>query len=326
MGSPRIIWKTIPGFARRAWDCRLWKLAAVGWCLLCPALPSARSDDAAAAPPGAEKYLLRYRFQPGEVLCWNVVHGCQIRTVAAGGKQTADTATASVKVWRVQTVRPDGTATLEHLVKDIDMRHRLTGRDEVHYNSRTDLHAPPGFEDIARAVGVPLCTVTIDAQGKVLARQQNPVKASVPGHGDITIRLPKEPIAVGQSWSFPSDIELPLCAGRRATDRGPAELHAPERQDGGGGDPHGDPDPDSRARPGPPIAVVAVRSRRHGAVGHRGRTAAGPADRTSTRAWWGSAARPAAFTIAAARTEEFLPPEAKVAARAAAGSQGRTQQ
>ncbi|MGA2616011.1 MAG: hypothetical protein ABSF26_00295 [Thermoguttaceae bacterium] len=213
MCGPRIICKTIPGFAGQTRDSRLWKLAAVAWCVLCPALPAARSADAAAAPPGAEKYLLRYRFRPGEILCWNVVHCCQIRTVAAGSEQTADTATASVKVWRVQAVRPDGAATLEHSVKDIDMRHRLTGRDEVHYNSRTDLHAPPGFEDIARAVGVPLCTVTIDAQGKVLARQQNPVKAAVPGHGEITVRLPKEPIAVGQSWSFPSDIELPRPQG-----------------------------------------------------------------------------------------------------------------
>ena len=33
---------------------------------------------------------------------------------------------------------------------------RLSGRDEVHYNSNKDVAAPPGFENVAKAVGVPL--------------------------------------------------------------------------------------------------------------------------------------------------------------------------
>ena len=51
---------------------------------------------------------------------------------------------------------------------------------------------------MARAVGVPLAVVTIDAQGKLLHRKQNFVKAAVAGQGEITIQLPEQAVAVVQ--------------------------------------------------------------------------------------------------------------------------------
>lgn len=126
-------------------------------------IPWARAEDTA-------KFTLRYRFQAGDTLRWNVVHRCQIRTSVSGTMQTAETTTTSVKAWRVHEVLPDGTVTFEHVVENVDMRHRLTGRDEVHYNSRTDLHPPPGFETVAQAVGLPLCVIKMDAKGRVIRR------------------------------------------------------------------------------------------------------------------------------------------------------------
>jgi hypothetical protein len=110
-------------------------------------------------------------------------------------------------------VKPDGSVVFDHSVESVDMRHRLSGRDEVHYNSRTDPCAPHGFEDVARAVGVPLALVTIDEQGKVLRRHQNFVKAAVAGQGEITIQLPEQAVAVGSHWSSQNYIELPLPDG-----------------------------------------------------------------------------------------------------------------
>ena len=193
-------------------SCR--SVLALGILAVCLGASVAAADPGAAAKPDAEKtYSLRYRFQAGETLRWNVVNRCEIRTTVAGSHQTADTTTASVKLWRVLEVKPDGTATFEHVVESVDMRHRLTGRDEVCYDSRKGTHVPPGFEDVARAVGVPLTRVTIDRCGKVLERKQNPVKAAVAGHGEITIRLPEQPVAVGQEWSQPNTIEVPIPGG-----------------------------------------------------------------------------------------------------------------
>ena len=175
---------------------------------------SVRAADVAPSKAGeSEHYLLCYKFHAGDTLRWNVIHRCQIRTSVTTSTQTAETTTSSIKAWRVHEVKPDGTIIFDHLVESVDMRHRLSGRDEVHYDSRKQLHAPQGFEDVARAVGVPLAVVTINPQGKVLDRKQNMVKAAVAGQGDITIPLPDEPITVGHRWSFPHAIDLPLPDG-----------------------------------------------------------------------------------------------------------------
>lgn len=169
--------------------------------------------DRANTAPARPEYLLRYKFHAGDTLRWNVVHRCQIRTSVSGTTQMADTTTSSVKAWRVYEVKPSGLITFDNMVESVDMRHRLTGRDEVRYNSLTDPVAPKGFEDVARAVRVPLAVVTIDAQGKLLGRKQNFVKAAVPGQGEITIQLPERPVAVGGRWSCLNNLDVPLSDG-----------------------------------------------------------------------------------------------------------------
>ncbi len=171
------------------------------------------TTKAAAKPAGTEKYTLRYKFEPGQSLRWKVVHRCRVRTTVSNSTQTAETVSTSEKVWRVQSVTPDGSATFEHLVPWVDMRHQLTGSNEVRYNSRTDLVPPHGFEYLAQSVGVPLSVVTLDARGKVVHRKRFPVKAAVGGDGEMTLGLPRDPVSVGQEWSTEHDIELPLPGG-----------------------------------------------------------------------------------------------------------------
>jgi hypothetical protein len=181
-----------------------------------------------AAAGGAEKYTLRYKFHPGEVLRWQVEHQSKVRATISKDTQSTDTSSTSVKAWQVTDVRPDGTATFEHRVEWVDMRQTLTGRKEVRYDSRTGTKPPAGFEDAAKSVGVPLSIVKIDAQGKVLNRQEMkaqkprpgaapaksaPDKSAPPGEGWITIPLPSEPVAVGHTWSLPQNIDIPLPSG-----------------------------------------------------------------------------------------------------------------
>jgi hypothetical protein len=170
----------------------------------------------ASQPPAGDRpetYLLRYHFREGDTVRWNVVHSCEVRTTINDTTQTAETTSTSVKVWRVRQVQPDGTATFEHVVQDVDMRNRLTGRDEVHYNSRRDIAPPAGFEDIAQAVGVPLAVLTLDCRGKVLKQAKSQIKATASTNGGITVCLPERPVAVGAQWSLPHPIDVPLPDG-----------------------------------------------------------------------------------------------------------------
>ena len=124
--------------------------AASHLALAAEAAPAARSVDGSA-----KKYKLRYHFKEGEILRWEVEHRAQIRTTIQGTTQTAETLSNSIKIWKINKVNDKGQATFTYSVESVDMRQKFDGRQEVRYNSVKDTEVPPGFGDVAKAVGVP---------------------------------------------------------------------------------------------------------------------------------------------------------------------------
>ncbi len=168
--------------------------------------PAGSSADSA----GKKTYLLRYRFHPNETVRWEVLQQSRVKTTVSGTTQVAEMVTRSTKVWRVKKANDDGTVTFEHLVENVDMWQKFSGRQEVRYNSRSGDDPPPGFEAIAQSIGVPIADVTIDATGKILKRERKPVRASVESDTFLTFPFPKEPIPVGHTWSVPYEFQLPM--------------------------------------------------------------------------------------------------------------------
>ncbi len=161
----------------------------------------------------AETVTLRYQFQPGETLCWEVVHRGKISATVSGSTQDTEMSSESLKLWRVIDIKPDGTATFEYSVADVKMRQKLTGRKEIRYNSNTDKKAPDGFEDVAKAVGKTLTKITLDTRGKVIKRSRALDSPFKENKGQLTFPLPEEPVAVGHSWSEPHEVTVPLETG-----------------------------------------------------------------------------------------------------------------
>lgn len=168
------------------------------------------ADDEAAA----EKYLLRYKLKAGESLRWKVVHQATITSTIQGTTQTADTRSESVKVWKINEVTADDEIVFEHLVESVKMSNQLPNRATVEYDSTKDKKPPVGFEDAARAVGVPLTEVRIDRSGKVLRRLQKHIQPGQTGETPIAIPLPDEAVPVGHVWSEPHEIKVTLPGGR----------------------------------------------------------------------------------------------------------------
>lgn len=175
-------------------------------------LAAGMADAADPPPTNAKKYELKYKFQPDETLRWEVEHRAKVRSTIQGTTQTADTLSLSVKVWRISSVDEQGNATLVHSVESVDMRQKFDGRQEVRYNSQSDKAPPAGFEGVAKAVGVPLATLTLDVHGKVLKREEKFVQAA-PMQENITLPLPEKPVAIGERWYLPADITLTLKEG-----------------------------------------------------------------------------------------------------------------
>jgi hypothetical protein len=155
-----------------------------------------------------DQYLLRYKFQKGEELRWEVMHQSVTQASVSGTVQSTESVSKSTKLWRVKDVDADGVATFEHLVEDVEMKQQLSGRDPVRYNSKTDKKAPDGFVDLAQSVGVVLTEARMDPQGTVVSRKNRPAKASSQNEGPMTMPLPKDPVAIGESWSYNHEADL----------------------------------------------------------------------------------------------------------------------
>jgi len=156
----------------------------------------------AAEETAKPRYLLRYKFTQGEKVRWQVEHLATVRNTVAGTTHTAETKSKSVKGWEILKFDDQGNATFTHLVSSVDMLQKLTGRQEVRYNSVTDEKPPLVFEQVAADVGVPLSEIIINPRGETIKREEKRDRPQ-PSTGQITILLPEDEVGVGDEWKFP---------------------------------------------------------------------------------------------------------------------------
>lgn len=168
--------------------------------------------DASFAAEG-DKHLLRYQMKPGEVLRWEIDQRSSVRNTMEGTTQEAQTKTVSLKAWKVVDVMPDGEIEFINLVERVRMQNKLPERAEVVFDSTKDEQPPPGFEDAARAVGVPLSSIRMSPRGEVVERDIKHHQPAADPHELVAMLLPETAIAVGDSWTQAQDIRVKLGEG-----------------------------------------------------------------------------------------------------------------
>ncbi len=157
-------------------------------------------------------YRLRYRFQPGEELQWQVIHRARVRTTVAQTEQTAETLTRSTKTWKVLDVDANGSGKFELRVEDVEMTNRVSDGKEVRYDSKSGDPPPPGFADISKTIGKPLAIITLTVRGEIVERKQLEPDA-LQTHGYLTVPFPEHAIKIGESWTVPDEVAIPLRNG-----------------------------------------------------------------------------------------------------------------
>jgi hypothetical protein len=180
-------------------DARIFLLLALA--LLAGLVPLASADSVAE-----EKHTLQYKFAMGEVLRYSVKHMTNIRTTIEGSSQEAESKSVSIKAWKVTDVLPGDVMEFVHVVEEVRMSNRVPNRAVTVYDSRTDKTPPPGFEQAARAVGVPLSLIRIKPSGEIVHREEKHPQPAASDDLPITLRLPDEPIAVGEQWDFTYNV------------------------------------------------------------------------------------------------------------------------
>jgi hypothetical protein len=163
--------------------------------------------------PKAKTYDLRYKLKRGDVLRYAVTHRASIRSTIEQETQAAQTRTDSIKAWKVTDVLKNGQIEFVNVVESVHMVNQLPDKDPIEYDSERHKTPPAGFEDAARAVGVPLSEVRISPRGKIERRDVKHKGASTDDDAPITLRLPEEPVAIGATWDESFEVVVSVDKG-----------------------------------------------------------------------------------------------------------------
>jgi hypothetical protein len=164
----------------------------------------------APTKPKQSGYDLRYKLRRGEVLRYEVTHRASIRSTIDSTTQAAQTKTDSVKLWKVTDVLPKGEIEFMNVVERVHMVNELPDSKTAEYDSERDKTPPPGFEDAARSVGVPLSVVRITPRGKVVRREAKVRGQEVNEDAPIATLLPEKRVIVGDTWNELYDLQVTL--------------------------------------------------------------------------------------------------------------------
>jgi hypothetical protein len=178
-----------------------------------PASKKRASTAEANEPAQDTKHNLRYKLKRGDVLRYDVTHRASIRSTIDETTQSAQTRTDSIKVWKVTDVLPNKEIEFLSLVERVHMVNQLPDRESAEYDSDLDKTPPAGFEDAARAVGVPLSEVRITPHGKVTRREAKLRGQKLESDAPVALRLPDEPIEIGGTWDETFDVNVTVEGG-----------------------------------------------------------------------------------------------------------------
>lgn len=169
--------------------------------------------DEATSPADATKYDLQFKLTTGTVLRYSVDHRAAIRSTIDDTTQEAETKTESVKAWKVTDVLPKGEIEFMNVVERVHMLNRLPDRAPVEYDSEKDKTPPPGYDDTAAAIGIPLSVIRMTPRGKVVSHNVKHHQPAADEDALVVIRLPDEPAAIGATWDEPFDVTVQVDSG-----------------------------------------------------------------------------------------------------------------
>nr|WP_322975319.1 DUF6263 family protein [Aporhodopirellula aestuarii] len=163
-----------------------------------------------------EKYTLRHQLSPNQTIRYKVTHVAKTKTRMNGTEEIANVHTTSVRSWKVRDA--DGEKmTFDHQIDSVEMTQQNGDKPEIRWSSLAGEKPPAAFSVVAEQIGTPLATVTIDGKGTELNRESHAGSKSSLGMGSLTLTLPAEPVAVGESWTVPSEIQARLDDGQVKT-------------------------------------------------------------------------------------------------------------
>ena len=192
-------------------------------CCFCAGLPadavgqdealSAKKTTAAAPTDDAETYLLRFTFTEGETLRYETEQRVTQKAVAAAGAKVDSSTVKQTRLFRVAEVSDLGEAQVSMQFEHVRMELRSDDQPtEVFDTSMKESEVPIKFRAAARKLTRPAPTFTLRTEGTPVS-DEGVEQIPEGGQAGFMMPLPREPIAIGQTWKVNIQPEVRIAEG-----------------------------------------------------------------------------------------------------------------
>jgi hypothetical protein len=169
-----------------------------------PETPSAEASD---------KYTLRYRFPEGESLHYLLHEKSNHLQQYEGGEQRSENDSSLEKQYRIVETRDDGSAVLEVVTEYVKLKYSFADAEPVEYDSRSGTAPPEPLKSLRNKVGKPVARAEFSARGELLSLTELsdgavPVEQADLGRKNFLVELPRDEIAIGESWKQTFELKL----------------------------------------------------------------------------------------------------------------------
>lgn len=194
-----------------------------------PTASQATPDTAETAPrPKTVKHTLVFKFQPNQILRYEVSNDTEITTHVKENTETVRNSSTARRHYKVVKVdEKTGDANLELSIDWVRMVASFDNPDRkktepIEFQSDDPEKHPKQFQEVLDTVGKPRATIRFSPAGKPLevitkvpgkpaaGNQLAPGPAPLPAH-DTTpesylLQLPEQPVAIGETWKDRFDV------------------------------------------------------------------------------------------------------------------------
>jgi len=175
---------------------------------------AADSDSEADSASAEQPTLLRYRFQPGQFVHYEVDAKSKMVLMAREQTQTLRESRRTKKHFRVISVDDDGTAVVEPVIDHVVMEARSDDEPPVVFDSDDPDTDAKDFQQVKQTIGraaVQLRFTSVGHLEDVLPLQPlesgKSVKPDPAKHGFL-VALPEKPVQAGDTWSDDYSISV----------------------------------------------------------------------------------------------------------------------
>ena len=164
-----------------------------------------RADDTAADSGSvSEPVLLRYRFERGQFVHYEVSSKSKMILQAKQEVQTISESRSTRKHYRVVSVDDDGNAVLEPVIDHVLMEAQSDGHKPVVFDSDSSGPVPSQFSTVSKTVGQVLVRVRYTSRGEVdevlPVTADSKAKAKDEESHKFLIAFPEDEISPGEHW------------------------------------------------------------------------------------------------------------------------------